>query len=436
MWTKTIVIILSAINSVLIYSQDCKVDFTKLPQLALDYSFSPLNKIFEQSPDCKIIFSEGLDTIKFKKVTSRLTGWFLNDKTIKEFQFSSNLKSIEPDQNYLFIGLLNDFPRLRDYKLPLSLKNGVWSFGNILLDGRNDAIVIINKTSNCLAVLGNSQEAIESISFRWLGYFDFYILKDNAIKYFGNLKNGRYNSDYLVDLGKIRRDNYSRIYENDFINARFSCSIMESGKYKSTLDSLNQVFQQFCSLLKINMPSEKLDYFIHKDPGELNIVCGSPRPGTTGGLVIDGLIHSVGMNLDLLIHEGVHYIFLSNIKFRDQFFNEGIPGFFGLYRHPEQVAIDSRLILDYQDKDFKSLITGQTDFFKGPYKNGQCISYQISGLFVKYLVETYGIDKTIDFYKDRDLKNAFENTFNKELDSIIIDWRLWLSIKSNNTNAL
>jgi hypothetical protein len=100
------------------------------------------------------------------------------------------------------------------------------------------------------------------------------------------------------------------------------------------------------------------------------------------------------------------------------------------------VAIDSRLILDYQDKDFKSLITGQTDFFKGPYKNGQCISYPISGLFVKYLIEKYGIDKTIDFYKDRDLKNAFENTFNKELDSIIIDWRLWLSIKSNNTNAL
>jgi hypothetical protein len=81
---------------------------------------------------------------------------------------------------------------------------------------------------------------------------------------------------------------------------------MESEKYKSTLDSLNKVFLQFCTLLKIDMPSEKLDYFIHKDPGELNIVCGSPRPGTTGGLVIDGLIHSVGMNLDLLVHEGVH----------------------------------------------------------------------------------------------------------------------------------
>ena len=427
MWSKTIIIILFALNSGLIYSQDCKVDLAKLPQLASDHSFSALNKIFEQSQDCKIVFSEGLDSTKYKKITTRLTSWFLNDKTKKEYQYSSTLRIINPKSNYLILGLLKDFSNLTGFKLPLSYKANHWSLGNIPLNDNNDAIVIINKSANCLAVLGNSFEAIESISFRWLGFYDYYVLRDKKIKYFGNLKNGEFNTDSLFDLDIIRKENYSRIIENDFIKARFSCKFENPNKYQSTLDSLNVVFLQFCKLFKTNMPSQKLEYFIHNDPHELNIVCGSPKPGTTRGLVIDGLIHSVGMNLDLLTHEGVHYIFNQNIQYRDQFFNEGIPGIFGLYLHPDQIQIDRKLLLDYLDYDFRSLITGEIDFFRGPYKNGQCLSYQISGLFVKYLVDTFGIDKTIEFYKYPDLKKAFETVFDKKIETIIRDWIQWIS---------
>lgn len=432
MWSRTLIIILFAINSALIYSQDCKVDLSKVPQLASDYSFSPLNKIFERSQCCKIVFSEGLDTIKYKRITTRLTNWFLNDKTKKEFQYSSTLRKIDPNCNYLILGLFKDFSKLKDYKLPISFKDNHWSLGKIPLNDNNVAIVFVNKSANCLAVLGNSFEAIESISFRWLGYYDYYILRDKKIKYFGNLKFGEYNSDSLVDLELIRKENYSKIIENDFIKARFSCKFEYPNKYQSTLDSLNVVFIQFCKLFKTNMPSQKLEYFIHFEPNELNIVSGSPKPGITEGLVIDGLIHSVGMNLDLLTHEGAHYIFNQKIQYRDQFFNEGIPGVFGLYLHPDQVQIDCKLMLDYLDYDFRALITGDLDFFKGPYINGQCLSYHISGLFVKYLIDTFGIDKTIEFYKYPDLKTAFQTIFDKKLESIILDWKHWITTITKN----
>lgn len=432
MWSRTLIIILFAINSALIYSQDCKVDLSKVPQLASDYSFSLLNKIFERSLYCKIVFSDGLDTIKYKRITTRLTSWFLNDKTKKEFQYSSTLRKIDPNCNYLILGLFKDFSKLKDYKLPISFKENHWYLGKIPLHDNNVAIVVVNQSANCLAVLGNSFEAIESISFRWLGYYDYYILRDKKIKYFGNLKNGEFNSESLVDLELIRTENYSKIIENDFIKARFSCKFEYPNKYQSTLDSLNVVFIQFCKLFKTNMPSQKLEYFIHYEPNELNIVSGSPKPGITGGLVIDGLIHSVGMNLDLLTHEGAHYIFNQKIQYRDQFFNEGIPGVFGLYLHPDQVQIDCKLMLDYFDYDFKALITGDLDFFKGPYINGQCLSYHISGLFVKYLIDTFGIDKTIEFYKYPDLKTAFQTIFDKKLESIILDWKHWITTITKN----
>lgn len=426
MLNRLLIIALFAFIPVLIFSQNCSTDFAKLPKLAPDYSFSALNKVFEQSTECKIVFSEGLDTVKYKKISTRLTGWFLNDKTTKEYLYSSSVKPYEVGDKYLLIGLINDFQNLQSFNLPLSLKKRIWSFGKIPINSTDDAIVIINQTANCLAVLGNSYESIENITFRWLGFFDYYILKDNSIKFYGNLQNGKFNPDYVVDLDKIRKENYTRVIENEFIKARFSCSLPEPNKYISTIDSLNIVFLQFCRLFKISMPSKKLDYFIHANPNDLNFISGSPKPGTTGGLVIDGLIHSVGMNIDLLTHEGVHYIFLNSVKYRDSFFNEGVPGFFSIYQHPKQLITDSQLILDYLDYDFKGLIMGQIDFFRGPYKNDQCLSYQISGLFVKYLFDNYGIDKMIQFYKEKDLELAFQYSFNKSLDTIIPDWKQWI----------
>ena len=424
---KTLIIILLTSSPVLLYSQGCKIDLSKSPKLAAGNSFSELNKTFEQSPDCNIVFSEGLDTVKYKRITTRLTSWFLNNKTKKKYQFSSTLTNIDPKCNYLLIGLFKDFSNLKDYKLPLSFKDHQWSLGKIPLNGRNTAIVITNKSANCLAVIGNSYEAIESLYSRWLGYYDFYILKDNKIGYFGNLKNGKFHADSLVDLDLIRKENYNRIIENDFVKTHFSCKVENPNKYKSTLDSLNVVLIEFCKLFKVDMPSQKLEYFIHYDQIEINIVSGSPKPGTTGGFVIDGFIHSVGMDLDLLTHEGVHFIFNQKIKFRDQFFNEGIPGAFGLFLHPDQAQSDCKLMLDYMDYDFKTLITGGLDFYKAPYKNGQCLSYQISGLFVKYLIDKWGMDKMIEFYKYPDVSTGFEKVFNKRLDSIILDWKQWIT---------
>jgi hypothetical protein len=432
MKTKFLFIILLTGYYSLVYSQNCGIDLRNLPQPPKDYSFSLLNKTFEQSKDCKIVFSDGLDTSKYKRITNKLTSWFLNDKTNKEFLFSSEVKEVDSNCQYLLIGLFNGFPNLKDYKFPIHYEKTNYSLGEIPINDKNDAIVIVNPSANVVAVLGNSFEAVESLTFRWLGYYDFYILKDKKIKFFGNLVDGEVLTDSIVNLDLIRKENYSQIIDNDFITARFSCKFNYPQRYQSTIDSLNNVFSEFSKFFKIGKTNGKLEYYIHNDPFELNIVSGSPKPGTTSGLVIDGLIHSVGMNIDLLTHEGIHFIFNKQINPINSFFNESVPSAYGLFLHPENIKNDSKLILNYLDYDFKALIIGKTDFWKGPYKNGQCLSYQISGLFVKYLINKWGIDKITEFLKSSDVTKGFEVTYKQQLDYAINDWKDWILTMSKN----
>jgi hypothetical protein len=124
---------------------------------------------------------------------------------------------------------------------------------------------------------------------------------------------------------------------------------------------------------------------------------------------------------ELLTHEGVHFIFNSNSESHNAFFNEGIPMSFALFEHHERITDDCKLILD--NLGIEDLITGKTTFWRGPYKNGQCLSYPISGLFVKFLIDKYGIDKLREFYQCSDITEGFETVFNMELSTVVTEWK-------------
>ena len=217
-----------------------------------------------------------------------------------------------------------------------------------------------------------------------MGVYNYYILKNNKMRYLGNLKDNKFMPDSLVDLALIRKENYSQKIDNKYIEACFSCKYKTISQFQGSIDDVMNAFDDFCRLYEVKKPSQKLKYLIHWDQLEINIVSGDPKPGTTGGLVIDSLIHTVEMDKELLTHEGVHFIFNNNLRSPNSFFNEGIPLSFALFQHPERITSDCKLIQD--NLDIQDLITGKTEFWKGPYKNGQCLSYPISGLFIKFLI--------------------------------------------------
>ena len=401
-----------------ITSQECKIDLHSLAQP--DVNMTQLNK-FGQGRLYKIVLSEGFDTIANKEIVDHLSQWFLNQNSRIKIVDIKDVKKLEDSCHYLIIGLTGKLNNLLVFDLPIKITDNKCSLGTIEITDNNDAIIVINEKANCSAIIGISYEALRSISFgRFIGLYDYYVLKNNKICYLGNLKENKFIPDSLVDLALIREENYYQKIDNEYIEAYFSCKYNTISQFQSSIDTLIDSFDDFCRLYKVKKPTQKLKFFIHLDQLEINIVSGDPKPGSTGGLVIDSLIHSVGLDNELLTHEGVHYIFNSSLKSPNAFFNEGIPMSYTLFQNPGRIKNDCKLILD--NLKIKDLISGKTAFWNGPYKNGQCLSYPISGLFVKFLIDKYGIDKLKLFYQFTDIEKGLKAVYNVELPVIATEW--------------
>jgi hypothetical protein len=416
---KKIFISVMIFISGVITAQECKIDLHSLAQP--DINMIQLNK-FWQCRLVKIVLSDDFDTVTNKDIIYPLLQWFLNQDSKISIVNVGDVKKLDDSCHYLIIGLTGELKDLSVFDLPIKIENDKYTLGPIELADTDDAIAIINEKAQCAAVVGNSYAALKNMSSgRFLGLYDFYILKKNKMTYLGNLKENKFIPDSLVDLELIRRENYTRKIENEYLEASFSCKYKTIGQFQSTIDSLIDSFNDFCRIYKLQKPSQKLKFFIHSDQTEINIVSGDPKPGSTGGFVIDSLIHTVGIDKELLIHEGVHFIFNSNSGSQNAFFNEGIPSSFALFQHPERVKKDCKLIKD--DLEIQDLITGKTEFWKGPYKNGQCLSYPISGLFIKFLIDKYGIDKLRKFYQCSAITEGFKTVYNMELSMAVSAWK-------------
>ncbi len=341
---KNIFISSMILISVATTAQKCKIDLHSLAQP--DITLSQLNK-FGQSRIFKIVLSEGFDTISNKDIINQLSQWFLNQDSRIDIARVNDVRKLEDSCHYLIIGLTGKVNDLSVFDLPIKIIDNKCILGTIELTDYGDAILVINEKANCSAVIGNSYEELRNISFgRFMGLYDYYILRDNKMSYLGNLKENKFTTDSLVDLALIRKENYAKKIDNKYIEACFSCKYKTISQFQGSVDVLMNSFDDFCRLYKVTKPSQKLKFFIHTDQLEINIVSGDPKPGSTGGIVIDSLIHTVGLDEELLTHEGVHFIFNSNLKSPNAFFNEGIPLSFALFQHSERIMSDCKLIQD------------------------------------------------------------------------------------------
>jgi hypothetical protein len=416
---KNIIISIMILYSGMTTAQECKIDLHSLAQP--DINMIQLNK-FGQSKSFTIVLSTGFDAIENKEIIDHLSQWFLNQNSRINTVNIKDVKKLDDSCHYLIIGLASKLNDVSIFELPLKIINSRCTLGPIELTDSDDAILIINESARCSAVIGNSYEALRNISFgRFMGIYNYYILKNNKMSYLGNLKDNRFISDSLVDLASIRKENYSQKIDNKYLEACFSCNYNMISQFQGSIDELIDSFDDFCRIYEVKRPSQKLRFFIHSNQLEINIVSGDPKPGSTGGFVIDSLIHTVGLDKELLIHEGVHFIFNCNLRSPNAFFNEGIPMSFALFQNPERIRNVCKLIQD--NLDITDLITGKEEFWKGPYKNGQCLSYTISGLFIKFLIDYYGIDKLKRVYQYPDITQGFKIIYNVELPMIVTEWK-------------
>ncbi|MBN2613347.1 MAG: hypothetical protein JXB00_17470 [Bacteroidales bacterium] len=133
--------------------------------------------------------------------------------------------------------------------------------------------------------------------------------------------------------------------------------------------------------------------------------------GKTWGLQKFGECHS--LDFGAIEHESLHFVFNYSVgENTGHFLAEGVVMYF-------QKQSNYELAYSFPADTLKKLILEQIDFFST--KN----SYPVSGVFVNFLIEKWGLEKFKTLYIYKNISNGFKTIYNKTIDEIIIDFKEW-----------
>lgn len=146
----------------------------------------------------------------------------------------------------------------------------------------------------------------------------------------------------------------------------------------------------------------------------------------SAGFSIRGEIHTNGVSIGLLKHEYSHFLFDNTIPQDNNpaFFVEGCVEYVtnlndkDLFNKRIEIAKKFKDTLNYTD-----LIINNRDFY-GQYSEA---NYSICGVFVKYIIDNFGVE-VFKKYCLTDKKEATRiDTFKIDFDTLINNYKIWLA---------
>ena len=198
-------------------------------------------------------------------------------------------------------------------------------------------------------------------------------------------------------------------------NSKAEIDIIEISKYQESC------FEYICNVLKMR-PDFKIEYYLCETPEEVGRIYGDNEP-CNGFACLPNKIYAVYNEQVQCIgfHEDSHVISY-------------------LINRPESSAIKEGLAMYFDRKWWGIQNLDWTGYFIKTNKyisivklldddyffNLDCeITYPIMGAFTDWLISTYGIEKYLNFYKQKDVINALKNLYNKtplEMNQLFVDY--------------
>ncbi len=197
-----------------------------------------------------------------------------------------------------------------------------------------------------------------------------------------------------------------------------------------TLQAKSIEYDQFCDnvirLLELSAPTEKIQCYIYSDESEAALT-GFLHSG--GGFALPkNEIHTFGYFA--LEHESAHILFNNAVCWpQSSFFSEGLRQFVEHKLYPHLLERDKDIAKRYLDQPIESWANGTKDFWESAKDDWITVSYPISGLFVRFLIDAHGLDKFKEFYRKLDislsvdLENKFSDVYKTPLHNAIQHWK-------------
>ncbi len=415
---KRLPVLLAIFYGNFLFSQ--KVDLDTLPKFDCNYkNWTAFSK------DTVIIVKSSVSTFSTENFVKDFSGFLKGKFKIKS---ENELNKNDYNKSLLIIGKPSDFQEWDSFQLPIESKKKGFIFNKKKFFKQNDAIWL--NQSNRVAVIANSLSSLQTISdIAQLG-MDFVILQNNQLTFFGNFLKEKPNKIEQFNLQDLKTKNYN-LFKEENANFYVSKSYKDDLNFQEINSKLNSYLLQFSKFYKIEIPKNKVNILIHNNQQEIqnmigmwNLSCG----GNTSGMNVRGELHCVGSNQGLINHEMSHHVFNFNIPAENlpPLLLEGVVECFANSQNSE--LFKSRISTIYKNFDafnFKEFFENSNSF----YNSNSALNYDLSGIWVQYFIETFGLENFKSFCRSEN-KIAFIESLSKDsFQKFNLKFRNWLQNK-------
>jgi hypothetical protein len=337
----------------------------------------------------------------------------------------SELNVSDYDRDILMVGMLNDFKNWSLLKTPITLSANGFMINNRLFNNKTDGFVFVD--TNRIIIGGNSLKAVKDAQLALTGGHDILIVQNGKITYFGNRKDATHFNWF--NLQDLKQTNYhqkkSELFSGIYVSKTFNDSI----NYLTLYKELKSYAHQFLGIYKLKMPVKKVSWFIHsnmKEYGTMSGMFGLTCPGNnSAGFSIRGEIHTNGFDRGLIKHEYSHFLFDNTIPQDNNpaFFVEGCVEY--VTNINDSILFKQRIetAKTYKDKlNYADLIINNVDFY-GQYS---AANYSVCGIFVKYIIDKFGVDAFKKYCLTGNKKETTKDIFKIDFDNLVNGYKAWL----------
>ncbi len=323
------------------------------------------------------------------------------------------------------IGVLTDFKKWKLYKTGISIiENGFLINGKPFQD-KLDGFVFVD--TNRIIISGNSLKGLKDAQLALTGGHDILITQNGKITFFGNRRVQKYD---WFNLQNLKFTNYIKKPSELFSDIYVSKTFIDTIDYINLNKNLQLYAKQFLSIYNLKMPLNKISWFIHSNMQEYGTMSGMFGLTCTGnnsaGFSIRGEIHTNGYNIGLVKHEFSHYLFDNTINQDNNpaFFVEGCVEYVtninnsSLFKQRIEIAQKYKDTLNYAD-----LIVANKDFY-GQYSES---NYSICGIFVKYLIDQFGVETFKKYCLTNNKLVATKDIFKIDFQGLVEGYKNWLA---------
>ncbi len=399
------------------------IDVLTLPQP--DSTLKYWNSFYENTDKIMVLSDKYADDNEYK----RIYGYFLRDTTL-EAKKESELNEDDYKRPLLIHGPIDGFKKWDKFDIPIKkVENGFMFLDNYYVEP-NDGIYYTSPFR--MVYTGNTINTVWLLQSQFQ-YYPYAIVRNNERVVLGNHLPGE---SFEIDLISIRNNNYTEIITEDFIH--YVSKNIDSVLVAESILVIDSFPKKVYKQMNIKPVTSPIVNYIHSGPNEATFFANFysmqgfseiPKDRTFGTTFMNQL-HCVGFSIGLIKHEAFHVIWEKSVGFTtNSFFIEGIEGYYNWGQDTSRVNSNYRILdshLEYiKSPDFKELILEGSMFSfwgKAPSPDGWTIAYPLSGLFVKYLIDNWGLELFKEMYVIEDKNFAFKEIYNKTVDELITDF--------------